>query len=387
MRIVHTSDWHAGRIWRSLDRLAELERVLDHLARYTLSEKVDLLLMTGDVFDGGAPPAAAERVVFEFLKRVGQGGVPVVLIAGNHDNPLRLDAWGTFAELAGIRVVGSPRGPTRGGVIEIPTKSGELAVVAALPFATPRKLLTADDKVGDDALAAQKYADGVSNYLGKLTARFEDFPQAVRLVASHLFVEGAKIGGSERKVHVGSEWATTPQQVTTQAHYVALGHIHKPQPVPGVPKGEYAGSPMQLDFGEAGEAKSFVVVEARHDRPAVVSRVPYEGATPLHCFAGTRAEFEAAADDLRLRGHVRVVVDLEAPEPDFARKVRERVPNAVSVDVHLPERKRADRLAVEPDLQPRDAYRRWRATDAGPPDDALLAAFDELHDAASGGTP
>ena len=144
---------------------------------------------------------------------------------------------------------------------------------------------------------------------------------------------------------------------------------------------------MQLDFGEAGEAKSFVVVEARHDRPAVVSRVPYEGATPLHCFAGTRAEFEAAADDLRLRGHVRVVVDLEAPEPDFARKVRERVPNAVSVDVRLPERKRADRLAVEPDLQPRDAYRRWRATDAGPPDDALLAAFDELHDAASGGTP
>src|SRR5690349_3151394 len=98
MRIVHTSDWHAGRMWKSIRRLDELEAVLDGMADYLAREQIDLLLMSGDVFDNGAPVAEAERLVFRFLRRVGEIGLRTVLIAGNHDSPARLQAWGGLAE-------------------------------------------------------------------------------------------------------------------------------------------------------------------------------------------------------------------------------------------------------------------------------------------------
>src|SRR5438552_2497222 len=106
MRIVHTSDWHAGRIWKNLDRLAELSVVLDNLANFLGSERVDLLLMSGDVFDNTAPSAEAEREVFSFFKRIGSAGIQSVVIAGNHDNPARVEAWGTLAELVGVHSLG-----------------------------------------------------------------------------------------------------------------------------------------------------------------------------------------------------------------------------------------------------------------------------------------
>ena len=92
MRIVHTSDWHAGRVWKTVDRLPELAAVLEDLGDFVERERIDLLLMSGDVFDTGAPSAEAERLVFGFFKRVGRTGTRTVVIAGNHDHPTRLRA-------------------------------------------------------------------------------------------------------------------------------------------------------------------------------------------------------------------------------------------------------------------------------------------------------
>src|SRR3954463_9723294 len=106
MRVVHTADWHVGRLWKSVTRLDETSRVLDHLAGYLEREKVDLLLVAGDVFDVPNPGAEAEGIVFGFFRRLGPKGTPAVVIAGNHDSPGRMDACGQLAELAGVRVVG-----------------------------------------------------------------------------------------------------------------------------------------------------------------------------------------------------------------------------------------------------------------------------------------
>src|SRR5579863_7585202 len=99
MRIVHTSDWHAGRLWKSLRRLDELEAALASLAEFVEIEHADLVLVSGDIFDNGTPIADAERLVFAFLKRMGAAGVKTIVIAGNHDSPARLQAWGSLAEL------------------------------------------------------------------------------------------------------------------------------------------------------------------------------------------------------------------------------------------------------------------------------------------------
>ncbi len=159
MRIVHTSDWHAGRRWKGVDRLKELQAVLDHMATWIGDNGVDLLLHTGDVFDNGAPAARAERVVFRFLKRIGDAGVKSVVIAGNHDNARRLEAWGILAELVGVHVVGRPRNADEGGVLTLTTTSGETAKVACVPFAAVRDLISAADLAEDDAAARTSYAD------------------------------------------------------------------------------------------------------------------------------------------------------------------------------------------------------------------------------------
>ena len=111
MLIVHTSDWHAGRLWKAIDRLPELEAVLENLGDYIERERVDLLLMSGDVFDSRGPSAAAERAVFRFFRRVGKAGTKTAVIAGNHDDPLRLEAWGTLAELVDVSTVAAPDQP------------------------------------------------------------------------------------------------------------------------------------------------------------------------------------------------------------------------------------------------------------------------------------
>src|SRR5215813_13074275 len=118
MLIVHSSDWHAGRVWKAIDRLPELEAVLENLGDFIERERVDLLLMSGDVFDSRGPSARAERAVFRFFRRVGKAGTKTVVIAGNHDDPARLEAWGMLAELVDVATVARPCRPDQGGVVE-----------------------------------------------------------------------------------------------------------------------------------------------------------------------------------------------------------------------------------------------------------------------------
>ncbi len=164
MRIVHTSDWHAGRIWKSRNRLEELRAVLDNLATFIERERIDLVLMSGDVFDSTSPPAEAERAVSEFFMRLGRAKVPSVVVAGNHDSPARLEAWGLLAEFVGVRTLGLPKRRTEGGLIELAAKSGERACIAAVPFAPVGRLVEAltlahDETAGTSALRRCDAAD------------------------------------------------------------------------------------------------------------------------------------------------------------------------------------------------------------------------------------
>lgn len=382
MLVVHTSDWHAGKAWKNVDRLGELEAVLDDLAAFIEREKVDLLLHTGDVFDTGAPVAQAERVVFRFLRRVGESGTKSIVIAGNHDSAARLDAWGMLAELVEVRVLGRPRGPDAGGVIEVEARDGGRAVVAAVPFAPARSLITAIEATEEETLVRQRYDDGMRRIIGALTQRFR--PDAVNLLMAHANVQGAQFSGSEREVHLGEQWATTAQALPPNAHYVALGHIHKPQEVFGPSPGRYAGSPLQLDFGEVGEAKSFVVVRAEPGLPAKITTEPYRGGAELVDVHATYAELERDADRLRRAGHLRVRVPLIAPDPDANAKVRRLLPNALSVDVVLPETHGVkSHETSRAGLSPLELYRMYCVAEHGAePDDAVAGAFEALRAAA-----
>jgi exonuclease SbcD len=335
MRIVHTADWHAGRVWKNQHRLPELEAVLEHLGDFIERERIDLVLVAGDLFEHQMPSPEAERVVSRFFLRLGRAGVPSVVIAGNHDHPLRLENWGLFAELVGVRARSLPRPPEQGGLIEVATRAGEIARVAAVPWASPGRLVEALTLARDETQARQQYADLMRQIFERLASGFR--PDTVNLVVAHAHLDGARVGGSERVVTLGEEWASLPQALPPTAQYVALGHIHRPQRMASaVAHSEYAGSALQLDFGEVGDEKSFVVVEVAPGRPPRVERVPYEGGKMLGDWAGTLPELEQAAPALARFGYLRVKVTLAEDLPDLNRQVRQIVPNAVVVDKVLP---------------------------------------------------
>jgi len=376
MRIVHTSDWHAGRIWKRMSRLDELERVLDSLARFVESDKIDLVLMTGDVFDSGSPSAEAERLVFRVLKRLGKVA-QVIVLAGNHDDPKRLEAWGQLAELANIRTLGRPRSAKNGGVIEVHAR-GETAIIAAVPFAQLRDFVSAAELAEDEQKMRGKWSDELAKLVHKLCASFRT--DTINILAAHTHVEGAKLANSERIAQIGEQYALAPERLPTTAQYVALGHIHRPQQVTN--EAHYAGSPLQLDFGEAGEEKSFVVLDVVPGLPAKIGRVPYQGGTALYKFVGTMGALLADAEALRQAGHVRVELLLAAPDPDAARRVRAEVPNAITIITRLPEvtnsltSERADQSAIELYT----AYHQQRYGRA--PEEPVLQAFAALYEQA-----
>jgi exonuclease SbcD len=382
MKIVHTSDWHIGRRWKGIQRLDELEAVLDHLAAYIEREEIDLVLHSGDVFESRNPAAEAEQLVNRFLVRVGGSGARMVVIAGNHDDPLRLDARSLLTERLDVQILGRPRSASRGGARTVATRCGETAVVAALPFASPGAWVSALDIAGEEAKARDRYARTFARAVRDLSGAFR--PDAVNLLMAHSHIEGAQFGESERRVHISEDWAASPKALPAKASYVALGHIHKPQKVDGKVPAYYAGSLLQMDFGEAGEEKTFNVVTASPGKPGVVESIPYQGGVPLVDLHATLAELEANAERHR-KGWLRVTVPLPEKDPDLNRKVRALLPNALVVRAELPEAEERPDLRPESGASPDRLYAAYHLrTHQHPVELAVLDKFLDLLAQASG---
>lgn len=385
MRILHTSDWHAGRLWKGQNRLQELQDVLEHLGDVVARERIDLVLMSGDVFEHQVPGAEAERAVARFFMRLGREGVPSVVVAGNHDHPMRMDTWGLLAEFVGVQARGLPRPRTQGGLIEVTTRAGDRACVAAVPFAPAGRIIEQLTLARDESLARQQYADAMRRMLEHLAEGFR--ADAVNLVVAHTHIAGARAAGSERVVTLGDDWAATAQALPSTAQYVALGHIHRPQRVEAAgPYTEYAGSPMQLDFGEVGDDKSFVVVDVRPGQPPRAERMPYQGSKRLGVWSGTLDALERDAEALKAFGYVKVTIHVDAPMADLNRRARQIAPNVVVVEQVLPEATpdAADPARPSSGAAPVDHYRAFylREHQREAPDGAVQL-FSDLYDTAS----
>jgi exonuclease SbcD len=380
VKIVHTSDWHIGRRWKGIQRFDELEAVLDHLAAFIEENAVDLVLHTGDVFESRNPPAEAEQLVNRFLVRVGRTGAQMLVIAGNHDDPLRLDARSLLTEFVNVQILGRPRPASRGGTRTLETRGGEKAIVAALPFASPGAWVSALDIAGEEAGARVKYARMFERAVRNLCGPFRR--DAVNLLMAHTHIEGAAFGESERRVHIGEDWAASPESLPSTASYIALGHIHRPQKIDGRVPAYYAGSLLQMDFGEAGEEKTFVVVTASPGKRATVEHVPYEGGLPLVDLRAPFAELEQIAERYRT-GWLRVTVPLAEKDPDLNRKVRELLPNALVVRAELPVAEEPPDIRLETGIPPVGHYAAYHLrTHQNPAELAVLDTFQDLYDQA-----
>ncbi|MDP8927982.1 MAG: exonuclease SbcCD subunit D [Actinomycetota bacterium] len=330
MRVLHTSDWHVGRSIRGRSRAEEHRAVLAEIAQLVLAEEADVVLVAGDLFDTSAPAPESERIVYRALLDLAATGAQVVVIAGNHDNPQRLAAVKPLLGLTAIHAGANLARPSDGGVLTLRTRAGETAQVALLPFLSQRAIVKADDLMRLDPDAhAGRYAERVRQIVDALTAGFE--MATVNLVVAHLAVVGDTLGGGERPAHTVFDYVVPPQVFPPTAHYVALGHLHRPQLVPAACPIWYCGSPLQLDFGEAPGDNCVLLVDAEPGTPARIRPIPLRAGRRLKTLRGTLAEVAAQRDDVG-DDFLRVVLQ-EPARAGLADEVRALLPNTVDVTV------------------------------------------------------
>ena len=263
MRILHTSDWHVGRRIRGNSRQDEHAAVLDEIVAIAVEEEVDLVLVAGDLFDVSVPPPWAESLVYRALGDLARVA-PVVAVTGNHDHAARLAAVSPLLELAGVHLATDVVRPGEGGVVEL---DGVGARIAVIPWLSQRGIVTSDLLMsGSAADHTQTFADRMRRIVAALT---EDMtPDTVNLAVAHLTVHGAATSGSERDVHTVVDYSVPASVFPGDLSYVALGHVHRRQRVPHAAPTWDSGSPLQLDFGEQGEQKGVMLVDALPGRPA-----------------------------------------------------------------------------------------------------------------------
>jgi exonuclease SbcD len=261
MKILHTADWHLGKQLKKVDFQEDMEKFFHWLTELMKEEQVDVLLMSGDLFDLSNPSQATMLQYYQFLKRLLQLPNPckIIITGGNHDGAAVLDAPRDLLQMLDVTVVGAV--PEQVGDLFVPIeRSGEKLVVAAVPFLRDRDIRRAapgesyEDKINlvRDGMR-QYYADVNAHY----KAHFEGWPF---IVMGHLFVSGASVSDSERDIQVGNQAGIESGLFGALPHYVALGHIHKPQTA-GAPHIRYSGSPIPLSFSEKSDQKQVVLLE------------------------------------------------------------------------------------------------------------------------------
>jgi DNA repair protein SbcD/Mre11 len=381
MRFMHTADWHVGKVLKGRDRLDEQRQVLAEIATIAEQNSVDAVLVAGDVYDTGAPSAAAQKLVIQTLLRLRRTGAEVIVIAGNHDHGGTFEAFRPLMGEVGITMVGQTRLPDQGGVVGFRARSGEDIQVAVLPFLTQRYAVRAAEIVSQTPSEnVRAYDEMVRQIVTALTAGFSG--DTVNLLMAHLTCIGGTFGGGERSAQSIFEYSVPAAIFPVSAHYVALGHLHRRQSLPAPCPVHYSGSPIAIDFGEQANTSVVCLVEASPSTPARVTDVPITSGRRLRTVRGTLGELEAQAasfgdDYLRvwlreparagLRDDTAAILPnaLEVRiDPDFAAPSAAERPTAANV-IKTPDQLFADYCA---------------SLDNPVRDDRVSALFAELHD-------
>jgi exonuclease SbcD len=268
MRFIHTADWHLGRLFHTVHLTDDQRYVLDQFVDLVADVRPAAVLVAGDIYDRGVPPTDAVELLNDVLQRIVRGlGVPVVMIAGNHDSPARLGFGAELLAGEGLHVAGGL--PTAGALYVPLVDDDGVVLVQAIPYADPVEVRAAlddpDVQTHEQAMAA-------------LLARArEAAPRDGRgVLVAHAFVAGADTSDSERPLTVGGA-GTVPAALFDGFDYVALGHLHRPQTA-GADAVRYAGSLLTYSFDEAAQTKSVSVVEIGAPGSALLATAGSPGA-------------------------------------------------------------------------------------------------------------
>jgi exonuclease SbcD len=386
MKILHTADWHVGKVLKNQPRFDEQRAVLADLVRIADAEDVDVVVVAGDLFETATPSPAAQGLVMRTLLELRGDDRHVVALAGNHDN-LRLvdDVYRPVLGELGVHVLGYPKRPGGGGTVTLTARDRETVKVAVLPFLSYRFAVRAAEVVlHESAEHGLDYAQKVAAIVAALTESFTD--DTVNLITTHGTLLGGRRGGGEREVQTLLGYELPATVFPSTAHYAALGHLHRYQEIDGPCPIAYSGSPLALDFGEQAHEPVALVVHATPGSRATVRAVPVRGGRPLRTLRGTLDQVVADGEEAG-EAFLRVILTQKA-SAGLGDHVREKLPNVLEVQIDEQYRARPPGGAVSGrsrlDRSPTDMFADFLA-EKSIDDPRVAAMFAELLDDAVGG--
>lgn len=322
MRILHTSDWHLGRIFHGVTLTDDQAYILDQFVELTADAKPDVVLIAGDIYDRSLPPVEAVKLMDETLSRILLDcRVPVILIAGNHDSPQRVGFGARLLARQGLHIAGD-LGKNIDPVI-IHDQDGPVYIYP-VPYADPpvvRERLAAEgihDHDGAMALITARLAAGI--------------PTGARsALVGHAFVAGGEESESERRLSIDGTVTVSPAHFLP-FHYIALGHLHRPQRM-GEEKIRYSGSLMKYSFSEAGHRKSVSLVEMDRNGKTYVEEVLLTPRRDVRCLEGFLEEILAGpVNDENRHDYLKVTLKDSGALLDAIGKLRSVYPNVLHIE-------------------------------------------------------
>jgi len=337
LRLLHTSDWHLGRVLCGRRRYAEFAAFLDWLVETIDREKVEVLAVAGDIFDSSSPSAQVQSLYYRFLGRVAleTDCAQVLIIAGNHDSAALLAAPGEILRALDIHVVGQVSRELSDEIFLLKDQAGRPRLIAAaVPYPRDRDLRESQAGESIEDKEAKLVAAISEHYreVGRLAEELQaGLPAPVPLLAlGHLFAAGGLTvdGDGVRSLYVGSLGQVPAEVFPACFDYVALGHLHQPQIVGGNPSRRYSGAPLNLSFSEAGRSKSLTLVDFLPGGPEITP-IPVPVFQRLESLRGDWEYISTALDRLREEeAPVWLEVDYEGSE--IIGDLRERIVDKVA---------------------------------------------------------
>lgn len=310
MRILHTSDWHLGAALAGRKRYEEGEKFLDWLIQIIMQERVETLIVAGDVFDSGNPSNKALEQYYRFLGRAGKSGCNhIVITAGNHDSPSLLAAPRELLMALDIHVIGTvPDNPADEVIILHDQDNNPGLIICAVPFLRDR-----DIKISE---AGESFEEKQQALISGIKSHYEQIctiadekrnrygPGLPIIATGHLFAAGGTTLADDgvRDLSIGTLIQIGADAFPATIDYLALGHLHQPQMVHGNPNRRYSGAPMVMGFGESTRKKVVVLVDISSDRHIRTQDIPVPSYRSLLQLRGDAEQIREKLGELRFSG-------------------------------------------------------------------------------------
>ncbi|MDE0638447.1 MAG: exonuclease subunit SbcD [Candidatus Poribacteria bacterium] len=381
MRILHTADWHIGQRLHERQRHEEhkqfLEWILDTIQEY----EVELLLVSGDIFDTSLPSAEATNLYYEFLFRLyNETETYTIIIAGNHDSSRHLEAPREFLKMGRIHVVGLAKEPAD-CVVRIPDENPRVAV-AAVPYLSENELphVSYESEIEKN----ERYRERLKTFYADCVSHMpEELP---KILMGHLFVDGGQETDSERNIQIGGASAVRASDFPGGVNYVALGHLHRPQTIADtVYPIRYAGSPIPMRFNEADYRKKVFLLEISDDGILTQHEdIEIPIFKELCTVEGDETSVLSEAMLEKWEGkYIQVKLKLDSVRTGISDEIRkafsDRGGDVLIVQVELPEADDIPVIQVEDMKRPEEIFVQFHEANFGSaPDEILTQTFHEL---------